>query len=216
MKERSTQKEIMDLGPSHYTQTEYEGTLKKLFLVGKYIGIHRDTIRVLDACKPKTVLDVGCGDGAFLSLVAKRFPESSCLGIDISSQAIKQATRYKGANIDFACTDKLASADVIMANLVCHHMADVELKQFLQQAYEQAHRLVLINDLQRHRIAKALFSMLSGPLFSNRLISNDGKVSIERSFWRSELEAHLKKLCPNSYTISWRFPFRWQVLIWKK
>lgn len=213
---RSTQKELMDLGPSHYTQDEYEDCLKKLFLVGKYTGMHRDTFKALDVIKPSSIIDVGCGDGAYLALIAKRMPDVSCKGIDISSEAIGHAQQYEGTNIKFLCTDNIERADLIMANLVCHHLTDPELSQFLQKAYAQAHSAILINDLQRHKIALLLFSIFSRPLFANRLISHDGKVSIKRGFYKSELISLIEKLNPHSYSIRWRFPFRWQVIIWKK
>lgn len=216
MNKRSTQKELMDLGPSYYSQEEYEDCLKKLFLVGKYTGIHRDTFTLLKAIKPKTVLDVGCGDGALLAAIAKRLPDTLCHGIDISSEAIGHGHRYKAANVDFSCTDTLQPADVIMANLVCHHMTDEELEHFLQQAYKNAGHLVLINDLHRHKLAKMLFSLISRPLFSNRLISHDGLVSIERGFCKNDIKRLINKIAPHSYTIRWRFPFRWQVLLCKK
>lgn len=216
MKSRSTQKELMDLGPEYYTEAEYEECLKKLFLVGKYTGLHRDTFNVLEALQPKTVLDVGCGDGALLAAVAKRLPNTLCYGIDISSKAISHAQQYKNKNVDFACQDRLQPADVVMVNLVCHHMADDELGAFLHKAYASAERLVLINDLHRHKMAKALFGVISGPLFSNRLISHDGITSIERGFVRCELDALIGKIAPVSYQIKWRLPFRWQVLLWKR
>ena len=216
MKSRSRQQELMDLGPEHYTEAEYEECLKKLFLVGKYTGLHRDTFNVLKSVQPKTLLDVGCGDGALLAAVAKKLPSTLCYGIDISSKAISHAQQYKSKNVDFACQDSLQPADIVMANLVCHHMADDELGAFLQKAYASAGQLVLINDLHRHKMAKALFSTISGPLFSNRLISLDGITSIERGFLRCELEALIGKIAPASYQIRWRFPFRWQVLLWKR
>ncbi len=216
MKTRSEQKELMDLGPDYYTKAEYEECLKKLFLVGKYTGLHRDTYKLVKSLKPKTLLDVGCGDGALLAAIAKKLPECKSLGIDISDEAIQHATRYRQANLNFSCTQILQPADIIMANLVCHHMTNSELEEFLHQAYQKAGRLVLINDLQRHKVAKALFGLLSGPLFSNRLISLDGITSIERGFHKHELKGLLNNVAPNSWEIRWRFPFRWQVLIWKK
>ncbi len=215
MKSRSQEKELMDLGPGYYSPQEYEDCLKKLFLVGSYFGMHRDTYRLIRDLRPKTILDVGCGDGAFLAAIAKRYP-ASCLGIDISKEAISHALSHTCPNVQFRCQDVLEPAELIMANLVCHHMTDCELEAFLHTAYDRASSAVLINDLQRHRLAKALFSLISGPLFSNRLISADGITSIERGFWKSELEALIQKVKPHSYTIKWRFPFRWQVILWKK
>jgi 2-polyprenyl-3-methyl-5-hydroxy-6-metoxy-1,4-benzoquinol methylase len=210
---RSEEKELMDQGL--YTPQEYEECLQKLFLVGKYARIHRDTYKLLDTLQPKTILDVGCGDGAFLAAIAKRYPKTGCVGIDISEEAIGYAVRRSGENLHFRLQDKVEPAELIMVNLVCHHMTDSELEAFLLSACDRATKAVLINDLQRHKLAKILFRIISGPLFSNRLISHDGLVSIERGFWKSELETLIKKLPVSSYAIKWRFPFRWQVILWK-
>lgn len=209
MKKRSTEKELMDLG--HYSAEEYKECLQKLFLVGKYSGIHHDTVKTLETINPESILDVGCGDGALLSAIAERFPNTTCHGIDISKEAIGYAK--SSHNVTFSCRDTLEPADVIMATLVCHHMSDEELERFLHEAYQNAKKHVLINDLQRSRAAKALFRLISGPLFSNRLISHDGIVSIERGFTKKELENFL---APYPHEIRWRLPFRWQVLIWKR
>ena len=211
MKTRSTEKELIDLGM--YTTEEYEACLKKLYLVGKYLGIHRDTFHVIQKLKPQSILDVGCGDGALLATVAKRYPDIRCHGIDISADAIKYAKQHKAKNLSFDMTRVLPKADCIMANLVMHHMTDSEIEEFLQKAYNQAKYAVLINDLQRSKVSKMLFKQISGPLFSNRLISHDGLISIERGFTKDELRSFCKNVC---HTISWCFPFRWQVILWKK
>ncbi len=201
----------MDTGP--YTHEEYKDCLQKLFLVGKYSGIHLDTLRILQQVEPKSILDIGCGDGAMLASLAKHFPQARCHGIDISQEAISHAN--PAHNLTFSCTTTLEDADVVMATLVLHHIDDKELKDFLQNAYFHAKKLVVINDLQRSLLSKALFRLISKPLFANRLISHDGIISIEKGFIKEELKALIEPLEAAKYTIRWRFPFRWQVLIWK-
>lgn len=198
----------MDLG--HYTPHEYKDCLHKLSRVGKFTGIYRDTFNVLHALQPKTILDVGCGDGKLLTAISEKLPNTFCHGIDISQEAISHAKASD--RVRFSCSSSIEKADVIMATLVCHHMTDEEITTFIHEAYTHANHLVLINDLQRSRLAKWLFKCISRPLFSNRLISHDGIVSIERGFKKNELKA----LIPYPCTIRWRFPFRWQILIWKK
>ena len=40
------------------------------------------------------ILEIGCGVGRWIALLAKRFPESSCWGIDYSYQMLKQANSF--------------------------------------------------------------------------------------------------------------------------
>ena len=218
MKERSNEIELMDRGPEFYTQKEYEECLLKLFYVGKWSGIHRDTFRLFESIKPESVLDVGCGDGRFLNEVKKRFPQVHCLGIDISDTALRHTKKFEAEGLHFACSKELVKADVIISTLVCHHMTDDELTGFLCAAFEKAEKAVIINDLVRCRTAKFLWQMLAPAVFSNRLIAHDGAVSIERAFVQSDWHALLQKanIPPNCIDIRMRFPFRWQVILWKR
>ena len=213
MKKRSDKRELMDLGPAYYSKKEYEECLQKLFLVGKYCGIHRDTYKLLRAIEPKTIVDIGCGDGAFLAAVAKKMPHTTCVGTEVSAEAL--AVAHKGENLTFLHQEGAVEADVIMTTLVLHHLPDEAISPFLHELYSKAKKAVIINDLDRHFLAKLLFTLVSKPLFRNRLISHDGAISIERGFRKKELIAHIAKIT-QSYSIRWRFPFRWQVVLWKR
>lgn len=88
----------------------------------------------LDWLKPAAGLhwiDVGCGSGAFTSLVAERCAPSSILGIDPSEGQLEFAlARGLGDNIRFERGDAMAlplmeeSADIAVAALVVHFMPD--------------------------------------------------------------------------------------------
>ena len=47
----------------------------------------------LKAKNPKYILDLGCGNGWFLSHLAKTFPNSICIGMDINKVELQQAAR---------------------------------------------------------------------------------------------------------------------------
>ena len=65
---------------------------------------------------------------------------------------------------------------------------------------------VLINDLHRNRLAYYLFKMITWPV-KNRMIKEDGLVSILRGFKRKELLQISETLSVKS-TIKWRWAFR--------
>lgn len=216
MKTRSDKKELLDLGPGHYSKEEYEDCLTKLALINKILGMRRESLKLINQIRPKTILDVGCGGGEFLWQVAKSYPTIDCLGIDISEEAINYAQKYACENLLFSKQLELENADLIFATLVCHHMPDVELVDFLADAYQHANMAVVIHDLQRSHLSKFLYSFLAPLLFQNRLITHDGLISIERSFRRKDWKRLLHLANIDNIDISWRFPFRWEVILWKR
>jgi len=56
-----------------------------------YRPIHDAMLRRLRASSPGAVLDLGCGTGQFLGLLAARFPDAAVLGIDLSEGMLAKA-----------------------------------------------------------------------------------------------------------------------------
>lgn len=229
-RERSQEKELLDLGPAFYSHDEYSQCLKKLFQVNQLLGFFQSTIKILGSfSKESTVLDVGCGGGLFLLNLSKYFPNMQMLGIDISAAAITDAQQslhrwqqknphpqvsfqfQQQAQLDFPEN----SFDIILATLVCHHLNDEELIDFLKQAYFAAEKAVIINDLHRHPVAHWLYALVSPLLFRNRLITHDGLISIRRGFTRAEWRLLLEQAGIQRYQLKWCFPFRWRLVLWK-
>lgn len=228
MKKRSFEPELLDLGPSHYTQREYEDCLRQLGRIGKMLGGDRAALSIFSTLPaPSSILDVGCGGGQFAITLAKRYPHAQLTGIDISPQAIAFAQNcLKEAQVTNAAfhvlpTPELTypenSFDSVTATLVCHHLNDEQLIHFLKMAYKTAKNCVVLNDLHRHWIAYAGYFVISRLLFNNRLITHDGLISIKRSFkkreWISFLQAADIPL--EQCSITWHWPFRWIVCIKK-
>jgi 2-polyprenyl-3-methyl-5-hydroxy-6-metoxy-1,4-benzoquinol methylase len=64
------------------------------------------------------------------------------------------------------------SFDVVTTMLVCHHMTDEEIVQFLKDSYRICKKAVIINDLQRHLLAYVSFSLIAPIIF--RLAHSNG------------------------------------------
>lgn len=226
---RSNEPEIMDLGPDHYTVDEYDSCLKLLSRVNYLLGGYRAIKKAfVDAgIHPRSVLDVGCGGGYLCHQLHRWFPDAQIMGIDISPQAVQHAHQHlpqalshavsfhhqPSKALDFAEN----SIDVITTTLVCHHMTDDELIQFLKESFQAASVAVIINDLQRHCLSYIGFALISPIAFPHRLIQQDGLLSIKRSFRRADWERLLKKagIEKNQYRLKWRWPFRWTLTIFK-
>jgi 2-polyprenyl-3-methyl-5-hydroxy-6-metoxy-1,4-benzoquinol methylase len=223
LKERSQELELLDLGPDYYTKDEYEECLIQLDRIGKILGGHRVGLKLFNQLKitPRTILDVGCGGGQFCQILAKRYHNSSILGIDLNPHAIAFANKNKpqehtGVNYLLQKEKTLPfgenSFDVVTATLVCHHMGEQELSVFVKQCYRVAKHAVILNDLHRHLIPHAVFSLIAPRLFPNRLIFHDGLASIRRGFKKGDW----KKVIPfpsSQVKMGWYFPFRWGVII---
>ncbi|CEK12241.1 methyltransferase [Legionella hackeliae] len=229
MIKRSQEKELIDLGPDFYNQAEYKDCLKKLFQVNKVLGIFRSTRKLLKRHpKQATLLDIGCGGGLFLLNLSQHFPEMRMLGIDINEEAIVDAqkalkewqTKNPSSHLSFQTEHFEYSIsnnnfDILLATLLCHHLSDEELVLFLQQSYNHAKQVVIINDLHRHWLAYWLYAFISPWLFRNRLITHDGLISIKRGFTRAEWKTLLAKANIANYHLKWCWPFRWQLILRK-
>lgn len=228
---RSQEKEIMDLGPDYYTAEEYRDCLNKLFRVNRFLGFFSSTVKLLrrNFQDASTLLDIGCGGGLFVLHLNQRFPHIKMTGIDICDQAIKECQaalqswqkKNAGMNVNFVLQSKPElhyhhnSFDLILVTLVCHHLDDQELINFLQSTYQTAKTAVIINDLQRHRLAERLYALISPIFFRNRLITHDGLISIRRGFTRAEWKLIIHRAGISSFRIKWCFPFRWRVVLIK-
>ena len=230
LQERSQEKELLDLGSDYYTSEEYEQCMKLLFRVNKFFGFFYTTIKTLKYFSHKSsLLDIGCGNGLFLLHLGKYFPDMQLKGIDISTDAINLAQKelmlWNKKNLTKNVSFQLQkhpkpnipenSVDIILTTLVCHHLSDDELVEFLQSTLLGTRQAVIINDLHRHSIAQWFYALISPIFFKNRLIIHDGLISIRRGFTRSDWQTLLQKAKIPSYEIKWCFPFRWRLILWK-
>ncbi len=223
---RSYQPELIDLGPDFYTAEEYDRCLHQLARIGRFLGGDRASQQTFAKLKKvASILDVGCGGGHFTIQLAKQFPSAQVVGIDISSPAVKFAKKRlreaRVKNVEFVVPKSVKlnyppnSFDVVTATLVCHHMNDEDLVEFLKKSYQIAKEKIIINDLHRHWLAYSGFALISKPFFPNRLISQDGLLSIQRGFKKKEWVSYLKaaNIPLSCCSIKWHWAFRWIVTI---
>lgn len=109
--------------------------------LGWRLRMERDLRVLLDAAPARglgRVLSVGCGDGAFELLLARR--AASVLGVDLSPAAIAAAERERARqridNAEFRCLSfrelpREAAFDTIVCLAFLHHVPEPELADFL-------------------------------------------------------------------------------------
>ncbi len=91
-------------------------------------------------CRNRRVLDVGCGDGSFLAIVAEH-GYHNLTGFDVNETLIKAAS-LKLPHVEFTVADAAKrwpfedrSIDVVVASNVAMHLTDQELSAFFTEAY---------------------------------------------------------------------------------
>lgn len=225
LSQRSYEKELLDLGSSNYTKEEYEDCLDQLGRIGRFLGGDKATLKtLLRIAKPLSILDVGCGGGQFTLELAKQNPQAQVMGIDISPEAIEFAQKQTGVttlkNLKFeVCpSEELPfqnSFDVVTSTLVCHHLNDDQLIQFLKRSYQIAKKSIILNDLHRHWLAYSGFLFIAKLFFPNRLIVHDGLLSIKRAFKKQDWVNYLTaaEIPLEHCSITWHWAFRWVVCI---
>ena len=80
-------------------------------------------IKALRSAKARSVLDVGCGRGAFLEMVTKQLPDVVCQGTD-ANPAIRDGAYRKRLNYMLILSDAPVGLDAVTLFQVIEHVAD--------------------------------------------------------------------------------------------
>ena len=216
---RSREEEQMDaaeLGPA-----EYRAVLSDLVRVNRWTLAARPTLNFVSKAargsRRLRILDVGFGGGDMLRNIerwAQRNGVSAeLIGIDINpkSAAVARSLTPAGAPIEYRTGDYReveGPFDIILSNLVAHHMSDAELRDFLRFMEKQARKGWMINDLHRHRLAHFGYRPLAALLRVHAIVRADGRLSIARSFRPADWRGILGAAGIEDARIVRRFPFR--------
>lgn len=167
-----------------------------------------------------TILDVGCGDGSMMRSLSRflraRRVVHTIIGVDLKQHLLDLAAQksrdfpeLRFQQGDILAADATLSCDILITTLTLHHFTEATLPQFLNTFVRLARIGVVINDLQRSKVAYRLFQLFSLFFLKNHIAIHDGLVSITRGFTKKEL-VQLSKTVPNaSHTIRWKWAFRY-------
>lgn len=221
---RSSELEHLDKGD--YTAAEYECCMIELRRVNRYLGdtsaLKRSLLPMVESggLKEFSVLDVGAGSGELLRLLAvwarATQRRARLIGLELnarSAAAILEESR-KFSEIASVRGDALMlpftndSFDYAMCSLFTHHFEDERVVGILRELSRVARRGIFVIDLHRHPVAYYFFTTVGRLFLHNRLIREDGALSILRSFRPLELRRLARQAQLSNIIVRRRFPFR--------
>ena len=98
----------------------------------------RALLDLLEVNDKARVLDVGCGDGSFTTMIAAKVQSSHVFGMDILAQKLANELACKGINVVPADANrpfpfKDGTFDIVVANQLIEHLPDTD--NFVKEAY---------------------------------------------------------------------------------
>jgi 2-polyprenyl-3-methyl-5-hydroxy-6-metoxy-1,4-benzoquinol methylase len=167
------------------------------------------------------VLDLGCGGGDMLKLLRRQLRRKhTYVGIDANPHIVDYARQHNNdPDISFETANILSGEfrqetyDIAIATLFFHHFSDEQLVQIFSQLKKQARLGIVINDLHRHPLAYYSIKLLTRLFSKSSMVKFDAPLSVLRGFSRKELQFILLLAGITDYTLTWKWAFRWQVII---
>jgi SAM-dependent methyltransferase len=221
---RSCELEHLDKGD--YTPEEYEGCMVELRRVNRFLGdasaLRHSLLAEIEreGLKGFSVLDVGAGSGELLRVAAGWAQETErralLVGLELNARSAKATLEESRefASISSVRGDALRLPfsddcfDYAICSLFTHHFKDEQVVAILNELSRVARRRVFVIDLHRHPLAYFLYTTVGHLFLHNRLIREDGALSILRGFRPDELNHLASQAHLEGVHVERRFPFR--------
>lgn len=204
-RQRSLEPENIDKGS--YTGEEYEGCLVELRRVNRWLGDNKVLQDLFLAEIEKrglqsfSILDVGAGSGELLRVIAKWARETSrhtsLVGLELNQRSAKSileespdhpeihSVQGDGLRLPFAD----GAFDYAIQSLTLHHFDDEGAVEILREMRRVTTRGVFVIDLHRSPMAYFLYTTVGKLFLHNRLLREDGALSILKGWKADELNA---------------------------
>lgn len=221
---RSYELEHLDKGD--YTLEEYEGCLVELRRINEYLGdasaLRHTLLREIERAglHEFSVLDVGAGSGELLRVIAVWATETGrrarLAGLELNARSARaileesvefeEITAVRGDALRLPFAD--GCFDFTICSLFTHHFRDEQVIAILGELSRVARRRLFVIDLHRHALAYFLYTTVGHLFLHNRLIREDGALSILRGFRPAELQRLAHRAHLSNVSIERRFAFR--------
>ena len=223
-RQRSYELENIDKGT--YTPEEYEGCLVELRRVNEWLGdakVLRETLfKDIERAGVKcfSVLDVGAGSGELLRVTANWTRETdrkACLvGLELNgrsaaaildeSTVFPEISSVQGNGFVLPFSDN--SFDYVIQSLTLHHFDDEGAVEILREMGRVATHGIFVIDLHRNPMAYYFYTTLGHLILHNRLLREDGALSILKSFKPAEMEVLGRQAGLVNFKVEKHFPSR--------
>ena len=167
-----------------------------------------------------SVLDVGAGSGQLLRATANWSRKAGkrlwAVGLELnerSAQAIiEESPGYdeiksvQGDALRLPFANR--SFDYVISSLFTHHLDDSQIVEVYREMRRVCAKQIFVIDLNRHPLAYLLYTTVGKLLLHNRLLREDGALSILRSFKPQELLDLAQRAGLENISVTRHFPFR--------
>ena len=221
---RSRELEHIDLGD--YTPEEYEGCMVELRRVNRWLAdasaLRRSVLTEVerDGAREFSMLDVGAGTGELLRetaawarargvrarLVGLELNERAAEGIVEESRAFEEVSAVRADALRMPFDD--GAFDYVICSLFTHHFRDESVVALLREMSRVARVRVYCIDLHRHPVAYYFYTTVARLFLHNRLVREDGALSILRAFVPRELKSLAESAGLSRAKVERRFPYR--------
>ncbi|MFI5135409.1 MAG: methyltransferase domain-containing protein [Chitinophagales bacterium] len=203
---------------------------RELHVINKWLGGYRIMLKglsslITDHNTEFSILDVGCGGGNMINEISKWGKRNNfslrITGIDLTEAAIDFSRQNEIDHNNWIRGDVFkhlksgVKYDVITSTLFMHHFPDEKIKELLSLMMQSCRVGVVINDLQRHRLAYRSIQFLTTLFSKSYLVKNDAPLSVLRSFRKDEWRNIFEKSGITSPQVQWRWAFRYLIVIRK-
>jgi SAM-dependent methyltransferase len=223
-RQRSYELENIDKGT--YTPAEYEGCIVELQRVNKWLGdtkaLRGTLLKEIERQELPSfsVLDVGAGSGELLraaagwardtdrrpTLIGLELNERSAQAILEESADFPEISSVQASGLVLPFPD--AAVDFVISSLTLHHFDDEGAVNLLREMGRVARRGVFVIDLHRNPTAYFFYTTLGHLFLHNRLLREDGALSILKSFTPDELEHLGRQAGLQHVSVEKHFPSR--------
>jgi ubiquinone/menaquinone biosynthesis C-methylase UbiE len=223
-KQRSDELEHLDKGD--YTPEEYEGCIVELQRVNRWLGdtraLRNSLLKDIASAELQafSVLDVGAGSGELLRVIAQWASETNraarLVGLELNersaqeivegSQPYPQISSVRGDAFRLPFWNQ--QFEYVICSLSTHHFRNPQVVDLLHEMTRVARRKIFVIDLHRSVVAYTFYTTIGKLFLHNRLIREDGALSILRSFTPDELRTLGKEAELKSVTVEEHFPSR--------
>jgi ubiquinone/menaquinone biosynthesis C-methylase UbiE len=220
LNKRSYKKEIMD--DFSIQDERIDDALNELHIINILLGGSSATRQGLTEILKNfslngifKVADIGAG-GSDVFNFKKQGINIQLISIDKNIRALKYI-KNKNPDSLVVCADALQlplkpkSIDLIHTSLFLHHFNDHSINKLLVDFKKAAKRGIIINDLRRSVLALWGITLLTKLFSKSDMVTNDGPLSVKRSFRRKEINKLINQNDFSIFRIKRKWAFRWLI-----